>query len=71
MRCEATQCNPACRYSLPRQLREHKLLCKDAQKPLVLLTLLARRLAGQQTLVFAASVETAHRWDAAKLPYVL
>lgn len=38
------------------------MLCKDAQKPLALLTLLARRLAGQQTLVFAASVETAHRW---------
>jgi hypothetical protein len=37
------------------------MLCKDAQKPLALLTLLARRLAGQQTLVFAASVETAHR----------
>lgn len=49
------------RYKLPRQLQEYKLLCKDAGKPLALLALLARRLAGQPTLVFAASVETAHR----------
>lgn len=49
------------RYKLPRQLQEHKLLCKDAGKPLALLALLTGRLAEQPTLVFAASVETAHR----------
>ena len=51
---------PTRRHKLPRQLREFKLLCRDASKPLVLLALLSQ-LPPAPTIVFAASVETAHR----------
>lgn len=48
------------RHKLPRQLVEQKIVCKDAGKPKTLLMLLVQ-LAGSPTIVFAASVQTAHR----------
>lgn len=48
------------RHKLPRQLVEHKLMCKDAGKPMTLLALLVQ-LAGSPTIVFSASVQTTHR----------
>ena len=55
-----------CRYKLPKELSEYKLVCAAVQKPLFLLALL-HSLQGQSTIVFTASVEATHRW--AVLPY--
>ena len=50
-----------CRYKLPKELSEYKLVCAAVQKPLFLLALL-HSLQGQSTIVFTASVEATHRW---------
>ena len=49
-----------CRYKLPKELSEFKLVCAAVQKPLFLLALL-HSLQGQSTIVFTASVEATHR----------
>eukprot|EP00887_Chlorella_sp_A99_P000347 scaffold13.g347.t1 len=48
------------RHKLPRSLREFKLVAPAEHKPLALAALLAR-LGPQPTIVFAGSVEAAHR----------
>ena len=53
----------ACRYKLPKELAEFKLVCAAVQKPLFLLALL-HSLQGQSTVVFTASVEVTHRCTA-------
>ena len=49
-----------CRYKLPKELSEFKLVCAAVQKPLFLLALL-HSLQGQSTIVFTASVQATHR----------
>lgn len=49
-----------CRYKLPKELSEFKLVCAAVQKPLFLLALL-HTLQGQSVIVFTASVEATHR----------
>lgn len=58
-----------CRYKLPKELSEYKLVCAAVQKPLFLLAVL-HSLKGQSTIVFTASLEATHRCAAlpAKLP---
>ena len=59
-----------CRYKLPKELSEYKLVCAAVQKPLFLLALL-HHLQGHSTIVFTASVEATHRCatlPATKLP---
>ena len=51
------------RYKLPRELAEFKLLCPAQQKPALLAALLSELAPQGPTIVFAASVSTAHRWD--------
>ena len=49
-----------CRYKLPKELSEFKLVCAAIQKPLFLLALLSS-LKGQPAIVFTASVQATHR----------
>lgn len=49
-----------CRYKLPKELSEFKLVCAAVQKPLFLLALL-HSLQGQSIIIFTASVEATHR----------
>eukprot|EP00271_Cylindrocystis_brebissonii_P006057 TRINITY_DN18600_c0_g1_i1.p1 TRINITY_DN18600_c0_g1~~TRINITY_DN18600_c0_g1_i1.p1 ORF type:complete len:262 (+),score=52.80 TRINITY_DN18600_c0_g1_i1:768-1553(+) len=51
---------PHQRYSLPKQLKEFKLVCTAGEKPLYLVALL-QRLLPAQSIVFTASVEATHR----------
>ncbi len=48
------------RYALPRALREYKVVCAGADKPLVAAALLAQ-LGAERTVVFTASVEATRR----------
>lgn len=48
------------RHSLPSTLKEFRVMCSDGDKGLVLLCLLGT-MVGQQTIVFAASVDATHR----------
>lgn len=48
------------RYALPRSLKEFKVVCAGADKPLVTIALL-RQLVHEPTLVFTASVESTRR----------
>ena len=57
------------RYALPRALREYKVVCAGADKPLVAAALLAQ-LAPERTVVFTASVEATRRCVARCLPGV-
>ena len=50
----------AARYALPRELREYKVVCAGADKPLVALALL-RALAAERVIVFTSSVESTQR----------
>jgi ATP-dependent RNA helicase DDX51/DBP6 len=49
------------RYALPKALREFKVVCAGADKPLVAAALL-QGLGAAPTLVFTASVEATRRW---------
>ncbi len=49
-----------CRYALPRSLKEYKLVCTGADKPLYAIALL-RQLSAEPTVVFTASVEATRR----------
>ena len=59
-----------CRYKLPKELSEFKLVCAAVQKPLFLLALL-HSLQGQSTIVFTASVEATHRCAVNQQPVCL
>ena len=48
------------RYALPRELREYKVVCAGADKPLVALALL-RALGAERVIVFTSSVESTQR----------
>ena len=50
-----------CRYALPRSLKEYKLVCTGADKPLMAIALL-RQLSAEPTVVFTASVEATRRY---------
>ena len=49
------------RYALPRSLKEYKLVCTGADKPLYALALL-QQLSAEPTVVFTASVEATRRY---------
>ena len=49
-----------CRYALPRSLKEYKLVCAGADKPLYAIALL-RQLSAEPTVIFTASVEATRR----------
>jgi superfamily II DNA/RNA helicase len=55
----STRCR-ACRYAVPKQLAQWRLVVPAQHKPLALLGLL-HQLAGSSTIVFASSLETTHR----------
>jgi superfamily II DNA/RNA helicase len=52
--------NAVCRYAVPKQLAQWRLVVPAQHKPLALLGLL-HQLAGSSTIVFASSLETTHR----------
>ncbi len=49
------------RYALPKSLKEFKVVCAGADKPLLTIALL-RQLVHEPTLVFTASVESTRRY---------
>lgn len=49
------------RHALPATLKEFRVMCSDEEKGLVLLCLL-KKMVGQQTIVFTASVDATHRY---------
>ena len=55
------------RYALPKALREYKLVCAGADKPLVAAALL-QQLGEQPTIVFTASVEATRRCRYSAVP---
>jgi hypothetical protein len=55
----STRCR-TCRYAVPKQLAQWRLVVPAQHKPLALLGLLLQ-LAGSSTIVFASSLETTHR----------
>ena len=58
--CVVRSAGLCCRYPLPKALKEYKVVCAGADKPLVAAALL-QQLAGQPTVVFTASVEATRR----------
>lgn len=50
----------ACRYKVPRQLKEFKVTCAAADKPLVLIALL-QHLQDSRAIVFTGSLVATHR----------
>ena len=49
-----------CRHAVPKSLKEYKLVCTGADKPLHAVALL-RQLAAEPTIIFTASVEATRR----------
>ena len=49
------------RYQLPKELAEFKVLCPSQRKPLFLAALVSELAPAGPTIIFAASVEMAHR----------
>ncbi len=49
------------RYQLPKSLKEYKVLCSAARKPITLLALLKQLEGKGQCVVFASSLDTTHR----------